>query len=214
MKRIMLALAIATPFFDTVTFNENVGLNAGTPASQNIKGALDTNVHILSKGLENFAGQTAEKIITALPDNLKLAGLIIGGTIVGTVGAVKTVEAGFNYTNKWYTGELAREQAVNKAKRIKAENEVINQMVNLSDTQKRERMRQRDFNEALSDFKWCAARMNLKNPYRSLYRGFANLYTDSNGEPLECKSEFNCVVATAKNPEPFKNRLKDYYYHK
>lgn len=150
----MLALAITTPFFETLSVGDNVAVNAGSPASERLGKALDTNVPILSEGMQNLAGKTVEGIIKVFPDNLKLAAVVVGVAVVGTVTAVKTVEAGFNYTNKWYTGELAREQAVNKANRIEAENKVINQMVNLSDAQKRERMRQRDFNDASSDFEW------------------------------------------------------------
>lgn len=221
MKRLMLFLIITIPVSEALAIGDNVGVNAGLPASQNaviasqnvvnaantVSSTVDNNLIPASGAFGNqFGSQATNTLVKELP--------MIAAIAAGIFVTVEATRTAVNYLPKWYSGELARDQAVNKLLRIEAENKVINQMVNLNDAQKKELMRQRDFNEALGDFKWCAMRMTLKNPYRVYYRGFAHLYTDSQGEPFECKSEFNCLVATTKNPEPYKKRLMYNYYYK
>ncbi len=212
MKR-MLFLIITVPVSEALAIGDNFGVNAALPASQNaiiasqnvvntantVSNTIDNNLIPASGAFGNqFGSQATNTLVKELP--------VITAIAAGIFVTVEATRTAVNYLPKWYSGELARDQAVNKLLRIEAQNEVINQMVSLSNDQKRELMRARDLEDAYGEFKSCYF---WSNPYRIYYRfTTAYLYKDKTGEPLECKKEYMQYVAAGESKTKI---LKKYY---
>lgn len=198
MKKRIVLLLLSLITLDIICVGNDVGKNAGVPASENLKQTLDANAPILSQGMQGLGKEFGQVMMQNLPQNIALAGAIA----IGTVVASKVTDASIRHIEKTISGELAAEQVKNQRKQLESYRNLINSYSMMSDQRRKELILIKEHQLALNDFIGCYK--NTVSQWIPFTRN--KMYCTEDGFPMECTEELFRVTGTL--PSPYSKTLE------